>query len=392
MTRKKILMAAANHWHSPFQVGSHHLARGFVKAGWDVAFVSDPISPWHVAGGDLHQLKERYRLYAGGGEWDLDGRLWAYVPGALFTPHNKPLLRTRAISHSWAKLACPRIPHVLQGVGFSNVDLIYCDGVVPFSWLREVQHEKAIYRIADQYSAFSKFSSPMRALEQEVARWADVVVYTASTLEEHVKGLHPRNMVHLPNGVNFDHFFHQKIPAPEYASIPKPIAVYVGAMDVWFDWELINFAVQELPDVSFVLIGPDERARTRLKSAGNLYLLGSRPYDALPGYLQHADVGLIPFDVTNYGSLVRSIHPLKLYEYLACGLPVVAIEWEELQYLKSPATLCRSREDFVLGIRQALSSPPDKSSLQRYAADKDWSRTIQKIIDIVGLPKAPGEA
>jgi glycosyltransferase involved in cell wall biosynthesis len=282
---------------------------------------------------------------------------------------------------------------VLRDAGFANVDLIYCDSVVPFSWLRDVQHQKAIYRIADQYSAFNKFSPPMRALEQELAHWVDVVVYTARTLEEHVKALNPQRMVHLPNGVNFDHFCRLKNNThTEYASIPKPIAVYVGAMDVWFDWELINFAVGQLPDVSFVLIGPDERARTHLKAARNLFLMGSRPYGELPDYLQNADVGLIPFDVANHGSLVRSIHPLKLYEYLACGLPVVAIEWEELQYLKSPALLCRSREDFVSGIRQALSSPPEKTALQRYAADKDWSRTIQKIVEIVGMPEALVEA
>lgn len=386
-------MAAANQWHSPFQVGSHHLARGFVNAGWDVAFVSDPISPWHLWGGNLHQLRERYRLYAGGGERNLDGHLWAYVPGALLTPHNKPILRTRWVSQSWAKLAWPRIGNVLRDAGFSHVDLIYCDSAVPFSWLRDVPHQKAIYRMADQYSAFNKFSPAMAELEKELAQWVDVVVYAACTLEEHVKALNPRRMVHLPNGVNFDHFFGPRHTQPvAYETIPTPIALYVGAMDVWFDWELINFSVAQLPEVSFVLIGPVERARTRLKPARNLFLLGSRPYDELPGYLQHADVGLIPFDVANHGRLVRSIHPLKLYEYLASGLPVVAVEWEELQSLKSPATLCRSREEFVSGIRQALFSPPEKSVLQRYAADRDWSRTVQKIVNIIGMPETPGEA
>ena len=73
VSRKKLIVASANHWHSPFQVGSHHLARGFVNAGWDVAFVSDPLSPWHVLGGNYTRLQERYRLYADGGHWDLDG-------------------------------------------------------------------------------------------------------------------------------------------------------------------------------------------------------------------------------------------------------------------------------------------------------------------------------
>lgn len=379
-------MGAANYWHSPLHVGSHHLAREFVRAGWDVAFISDPISPWHLAGSDVQQLRDRYRLYAAGGEWDLDGHLWTYVPGALLTPHNKPILRSRWVCQNWSSLSWPSIGQVLHEAGFSDVDLIYCDTAVPYSWLRGIRHQKAIYRIADQYSAFDKFSHSMSELEKELARWVDVVVYAAHALESHVKALQPRSMVHLPNGVCFDHFFVSRSAQPnEYQSIPKPIAVYVGAMDVWFDWTLMNFLVQRLPDVSFVLIGPAERARKLLKPAKNLWVLGTRAYDDLPGYLQHADVGLIPFDVANHRALVRTIHPLKLYEYLASGLPVVAVEWEELEYLNSPATLTNTHDEFVSGIREAITSPPPTSSLQRYAADKDWSRTVQKIVELMGV-------
>jgi hypothetical protein len=82
---------------------------------------------------------------------------------------------------------------------------------------------------------------------------------------------------------------------------------------------------------------------------------------------------------------VRSIHPLKLYEYLASGLPVVAVEWEELQNLKSPAALTNNGEHFVAAIRAAISRPPDQSTLQSYAAGKDWSRIVQRMIDLVGL-------
>jgi glycosyltransferase involved in cell wall biosynthesis len=385
-TRKKVIVAAANHWRSPFQVGSHHLARGFVRAGWDVAFISDPISPLHVAGGGIQQLAERYRLYAAGGERDLEGHLWTYVPGALVTPHNKPFLRSRWVSRRWAKFAWPPIDRVMRRAGFADADLLYCDSAVPFSWLRDVPHRKAVYRVADQYAAFDKCSPTLVAAERDLAKWVDVVVYAARTLEGHVKSMHPRQMAHLPNGVNFDHFS-RKTDAPpcEYGTIPKPIAIYVGAMDVWFDWELMNIAVAHLPEVSFVLVGPDDRAHKMLKPAKNLFILGARPYDQLPRYLQHATVGLIPFDVVNQRELVRSIHPLKLYEYLASGLPVVAVEWEELHNLKSPAVLTNGREHFVAAIREAISQPPELSVLQSYAAGKDWSRIVQRMIDLVGL-------
>ena len=386
MKRKILVMAAANHWRSPFQVGSHHLARGFVKAGWDVAFISDPISPLHVAGGNIQQLKDRYRLYASGGERDLDGHLWAYVPGALITPYNTPILRNRWVSRRWSKLTWPPIGRVMREAGYMHADLLYCDSAVPFSWLRDVPHHKAIYRIADHYAAFDKCSAALAEAELDLAKWVDLVVYAAQSLEGHVKSMRPRNMAHLTNGVNFDHFARKTDEQPcEYNAIPKPIAIYIGAMDVWFDWELMNFAVAHLPEVSFVLIGPDDRARKMLKAAKNLFVLGARPYDQLPGYLQHAAVGIIPFDVVNHRDLVRSIHPLKLYEYLASGLPVVAVEWEELRNLRSPATLTNERQHFLAAIREAISRRPEQSVLQSYAAGKDWSRVVQRMIDLVGL-------
>ena len=125
-------------------------------------------------------------------------------------------------------------------------------------------------------------------------------------------------------------------------------------------------------------------AKQRLRARPNLHLLGRRPYGELPCYLQHADVGLIPFDVANHMELVNSIHPLKLYEYLACGLPVVAVEWEELTYLKSPAQLCRGTEDFVRAIERAISNPPEKSALQSYAAAHDWGARVKDILSHLG--------
>ena len=70
-------MATVNQWHSPFQVGSHHLARGFAEAGWEVGFVSEPISPWHLLGGNAEEFKDRYHLYRSGGARVVPGKVWA---------------------------------------------------------------------------------------------------------------------------------------------------------------------------------------------------------------------------------------------------------------------------------------------------------------------------
>ncbi|MDL1889577.1 glycosyltransferase family 1 protein [Nitrospirales bacterium NOB] len=386
MKRRRLLMASANYWRSPFQVGSHHLARGFARAGWEVGFVSDPISPWHLLGGQVRDVRERFDLYRHGGAHDCDGLVWTYVPGALLTPHNKPLLNSRWVGEQWPKMTRPRLMEVLRQRGFDDVDLLYCDSVAHVGWLDGIVRRKAFYRVTDCLAGFEKATPVALELERRLARSVDHVVYSARSLDGYVKTLEPRSMAYLPNAVNYAHFAEgDRTVPPEYATIPCPIAIYVGAMDVWFDYRLLDEAAARLPKVSFVLIGPDGLARQRLRGRANLHLLGPRPYGELPRYLHHADVGLIPFDAVHHAELVRSIHPLKLYEYAACGLPVVAVEWEELTYLDSPARLCCGTEAFVSAIEEAISHRPEEAKLQTYAASHDWGVRVATILAQLGL-------
>lgn len=380
MRTRKILMACANHWTSPFQVGSHHLAREFVRRGYEVAFVSDPVSPFHLLAGAGASLRERLRIHRQGGLRDLGGKLWAYVPGALLTPHNKPLLRSRWVQRSWEYLTYPNV--VFQAVkrGFGEVDLLYLDSPAQAFWLKYIQAGKSVLRVADNNRGFGKSTEASREAEARLARTVDAVVYTAKTLEKGVKALSPRSLCYLPNGVNFRHFEGTDSGAPmEYAALPGPIALYVGAIEEWFNFKWLAQAARKLPKVSFVLIGSKKGAEA-FKGIPNVHFLGTRPYADIPRYIRHADVGMIPFDAEGHAELVNSIHPLKLYEYMACGLPVVASSWEELRLLKSPAILCRDGAEFEKGLRRALSGRKDRKKFIQYAKKQDWSSRADRLL------------
>src|SRR3990167_2008860 len=116
MKRKKVLMACSNPWNSVFQVGSHHLAHQLLHMGYEVAFISDPISPLHLARGK--ELKKRLQLYAQPSS--KQEPLWAYVPGALFTPHNAPLLRSRWLYKHWHQLTFPSLINLAEHPLFSK--------------------------------------------------------------------------------------------------------------------------------------------------------------------------------------------------------------------------------------------------------------------------------
>lgn len=385
-TRKKILMACCNYWYSPFQVGSHQLAKGFARAGWDVAFISDPISPLHILNGATGELRERFALYSAGGAAEIAGNLWAYVPGALVTPHNKPVLRSEWVHRKWHKLTCPNVVKMAKQHDFGQVDLLYFDSVSQLFWLQEISFKKSVFRIADKNTGFFKFTPGMAKMQNELAQKVDAVVYSAQNLQDHVLEMQPKETFYLPNGVDFQHFAEGPTVLPaELAGIPKPIALYVGAMDIWFDFDLVSETARRLPNMSFVLIGPDRLAKARLQHLPNVFVLGSKPYDEIPAYLYNADVGIIPFDVSSHSELVNSIHPLKLYEYMACGLPTVAVEWDELKRMETPAVLCSTVEQFISGIKETLAATPDREKLVSYARSRDWNYRVAQLVQKLDL-------
>jgi len=367
-------MACANHWTSPFQVGSHHLAREFVKLGYEIAFISDPISPFHVLGSE--SLRERFALYKTGGV--REGQVWSYVPGTLMPPHNKPLLRSNWVLRHWHQLTCPNVVRKVMAEGFGEVDILYFDTAIQSFWLKEIRARKTVFRMADNNAGFGKSTPALLELEKELIKRVDLVACTAKTLMEKTAPFTPRT-AHLPNGVPVAHFAGEgQLPA-EYQNIPSPIAVYVGAIECWFDYALVEQVALALPHVSFVLIGPAKG--NPFQGIKNIYLLGAKPYADIPNYLKYADVGMIPFDVKRHPELIHHVNPLKLYEYMASGIPVVASRWEELENIASPAKLCSSADEFRRGIVEAIRAPQPKDFYRNYAGAQDWSTRGKQLIE-----------
>src|ERR1051326_272923 len=99
-------MACANYWNSPIQVGDQQLARKFAAAGWEVAYLSAPITPLHWLA-RTPDLRERFSIYKCGGQRDLDNRLFYYVPGAALAHRDSPLLRANWLLRNWPRLTIP---------------------------------------------------------------------------------------------------------------------------------------------------------------------------------------------------------------------------------------------------------------------------------------------
>jgi len=243
-------------------------------------------------------------------------------------------------------------------------------------WVWDAFHGNAkVYECYDDYprAASGVFDNELWMQEQQVLREADLTFATALSLMEE-RATIARRLKFLPNGVP-DFFFDQS-PAfvdETIQSVPHPRIGYLGNIFSHMDYPLLEELFQQNPQWHFVLVGPIENQErvAKLRSLRNVHYVGPRPYAQVPSVLRQMDVGLIPFLDNTF---TRAINPLKLYEYLAVGLPTVATQLPELDRFKDVIWLPRNTvQDYQAAITAAISSPPQKSKSEMVEAAKPYA-------------------
>lgn len=374
---KKVLMAVANYYTSPFQVGSHHYARAFEKLGYEVFFISNPISPIHKIFANSNELKERERIYKKGGE--SAGGIFYYVPRSLFTPQNKPFLSSNFVLNNWQNFTRPNLLNFIKERGFSEVDILWFDSPLFGFLLDAIIYKKSILRIADYSKGFNAVSDVQFNAEINIANKVDTVIYTAKNLKEKYAEIKDKSkMKYVPNGIDLDFFKAADRSLPqELEDIPEPRVIYVGAIHDWFDVDLVYYCAKNLSNYNFIIIGPEQKDLSLLKKLKNIHILGSIPYAKIPAFLYNSQVGIIPFNVKDYPDLVNSINPLKMYEYLACGLKVVSVEWEQINDMNDIINLVTTKDEFVNAIEHGDNSGYDLLKLA-------WFEILRKFLKDIG--------
>lgn len=224
---------------------------------------------------------------------------------------------------------------------------------------------------------------PEDYLQDEIAllKRADVVFATARTLLKTAESLNSN--VHLvPNAVDLASYRRALLPETripsDVAHLPRPIIGLVGAINAKVDISLLEKLARAHPEWSIVLIGPvfpSVVPAQRLKNLRNVHLLGYREPRELPAYLKAFDVGLIPYVIDER---TRAINPLKVYEYLAAGKPVVTTPLPELREFDSTVYIAAHRDDFVSQVERALQEDDIRLAYRRAKAVEDhtWDHRV----------------
>ena len=341
----KVLMWEAFAPGAAIRVGGHHYAERFLRQGASLAWCVGPLSPLNFLKSN-DETRRRLGLWRRGGDTLREGRMFAYAPMTLLPYRPYPLFDLPFMHRTTLRATVPRFRSVLARAGFERVDILWLSTGSPFlALLDEVRHDVAIYRMSDDTAAFPDTPRTFPGLEREVCRRADLVLATARSLTTRARAMGARRVLHLPNACDPEAFQRGVAAEPEdLRGLPRPRAIYAGAIDRWLDFDLLAATARLLPDWTFLLVGPARTGLGPLRGLRNVRALGPRPYADLPSYLRAADAGMVPFVLD---AMTHAIHPLKVYEYCAAALPVVATPLEETAAMGAPLRLAATAHEFA---------------------------------------------
>ncbi len=247
--------------------------------------------------------------------------------------------------------------------------------------LRERFGWKVVYDCLDRHRWFSTNSAAVIGEEEALTRSSDLVTVTSHALYDDLGAFTAQRLL-VPNAADYTHFEAPsgEVPAP-LEGLPRPVIGYVGAIADWFDTDLVGRVARLQPEWSFVLVGSTYSADlSPLRGLANVHLLGEQPYGVLPAYLHAFDVCLVPFKMS---PLTEAADPVKFYEYLSAGKPVVSVPLPDLRPWAPQGLvyLADEAEDFVIQIERALAedSPERLRSRRDFAGHHTWEARCARL-------------
>jgi GT2 family glycosyltransferase/glycosyltransferase involved in cell wall biosynthesis len=240
---------------------------------------------------------------------------------------------------------------------------------------------RVVYDCMDEWNTFPGMKQPLLDAEKELVRKTDVLVVSAQRLAEKWHDERP-DLLLARNAADFDHYANVR-DNDLLAGLPHPIVGYFGAIADWFDLPLMVRLAKERPQYSFVLIGGIFNVpMAELEALPNVAILGQKPYELMPKYLLHFDACIIPFLVN---AVTEATDPVKFYEYIAMGKPVVAPRMPELYHYREHLYIADDHEDFLRKVDQAVAErdPVRREQRVEVARRNTWASRVAAIKDAV---------
>ena len=385
---RAVVLVGMYEWHDREINDTVRCLAGAFK-GLDRYYI-DPPKGLRALKGDLSYVCGSFRW-----RWSHDGDVAVGVPPLGFLPVK---LGLREHANHYAACGLIRKLKNKYGADWRDKTLFYVSSgsytITAFVDMLSPKH--MVFHLLDDNFAFPIIKSDRRVWEENkvfmdyMMLQSSLVLAVSQELVRKYGEMYNRKIYVLGNGVDVEHFNPDRrvlAVVPELAVVSEPILMFIGAVNSWIDIVLLN-ELAEKRIYRLVIIGPcyensiDLAVWSSLKEKDNVLWLGSKPYAEFPRYIQYASVLLLPRTMDEH-SLASD--PLKLYEYLATGKPVVAIGIPAVQKFAGFVYSAGSREGFIGQVDNALSGwSEEKQAIQlAEARGYSWSSRIETIFKLL---------
>lgn len=279
------------------------------------------------------------------------------------------------------------IRRALKELGLSRY-VIWSNPEYGVHLLRGLSPELVVYDVTDDWTKTTLPGRQVREIDNDdrlMLKAAGIVFTVSKNLYDRKRAVHPNTYL-LPNGVQAALYEGTLPTPPDLDALPRPILGYVGTLHP----QRIDFALLETAaaaareDYSIALVGPNlltGRQQAALKKTGRIHFLGEKSRLDIPAYVANFDVCIIPHVADAF---TESLNPIKIYEYLAAGKPVVSTVKAGMEEFSQFLCVPSSAENFARdALRLAAGGGDDAAARREAVREHTWVARAARAISIL---------
>lgn len=368
-SKPDVYLWAVIDWHFRVQ-RPQHLARALAENGHRVFYISNNFVDNPTPGFSIEPLDKDHRLY----------QVHLHLAGAPTIYAQIPT------SEQSVQLARGLVLFAQWHGGNDAVSIVQHPYWTAFAgrW----PATRVLYDCMDHHAGFANNTAGIVAEERRLVACSDLVVVTSQWLAQEI-GRDNVPVALIRNATEFSHF--NEPPPKVFADrAGRKVMGYYGAIADWFDLDLVRAVAERFPEHLVLLIGGDTAgASVSLADLDNVHCTGEVKYSELPYWLHGFDVCLLPFKVE---PLTLATNPVKVYEYLSAGKPVVSVDLPEMVQFGNLVRVASTREAFGDAVADVLATPESPALVaarKAFAAQQTWAHRAEALDQALAAVRPP---
>ncbi|MFA5188355.1 MAG: glycosyltransferase [Patescibacteria group bacterium] len=239
-----------------------------------------------------------------------------------------------------------------------------------------------------EHSSYEAYKSKLKQNYQTIQEKSDLIFTVSANLKKDLFN-NQANVSWLPNGVDLEYFQSVSEVSPKLINIPKQIIGFLGILQDRIDTEILLNLAKNNQDKSIVLAGPvwPNFPKDKFEEYKNIHFLGPIKYEDIPALYNGFDVGIIPYKINDF---IKSTDPMKFYEYLAAGLPIVSTYIPGIERFGNLIKVAKSPEEFNNFVNQALKEEkglaPEKFEMLK---NNTWQIRVGEMLELINEKLTP---